>query len=109
MFIGGGQLYNLQSKERWKLKVARYYRGDLDVDVCSKGELQLFCLMHDAAGKLIAKRFLGQIKQNTTRPFRFSFKPKSNTQRFNLAVYMSTSNLPKQVNLRKINLKSLLL
>ncbi|MFP4120211.1 MAG: sulfotransferase [Coleofasciculus sp.] len=106
LLIGGGQWYKLESKEGWKSQVARYYRGDLDVDVGRQGGVQLFCLMYDAAGKLMAKRSLGQIRQDEGT-FKFAFRPKSNAERFNLAIYMSVSQLPDKVKVKRFELDQL--
>ena len=102
--IGGGQWNKLQDQDGWESRLAHYYQGSLDIDIGTKGLVRFFCLMYDQEGKLIAKRSLGQIKQDSVT-FRFAFRPKSNTKRFNLAIYMTGPNLPEKIQLKQFHLE----
>ena len=102
--FGGGQWHRVEEPNGWQSQIAHYYQGIVDLEVRGKATVQLFALMYDDNGKLIAKRSLGLIKQDV-RFFKFAFKPKSNVKRFNLALYISALNLPEKVQLKKFRLE----
>ncbi|HBL12198.1 MAG TPA: hypothetical protein DD379_12460 [Cyanobacteria bacterium UBA11162] len=104
--IGGGQWYLLKDGAGWESQILHYYRGSLESEVEEPGIVQLFALMYDEDGKLMAKRSLGQMQPGVL-PFKFAFRPKSNTRRFNLAIYLSASNLPDRVKLKRFCLEKL--
>ncbi len=101
VLFGGGKWHELKSGDGWERYIAFYYRGYLDADISTSGSAQLVCLMYNNDGKLMAKRSLGQIKEQTL-PLSFSFKVRSNAERFNLALYMSSFDLPGHLVLKRM-------
>lgn len=107
-FLFGGGTWHQLKREGWKPEFGCYYRGILDIKINHDGSIQLFCLMHNKEGNLIAKRSLGQVKESLI-PFPFSFKVRSDAERFNIALYISSSKNPGKITLKTFQLEKVFL
>lgn len=103
--IWGGSWYDLGEEEGLAHRIAHYYNGTLYGQL-TKGMVQVFGLMYNHHGKLLEKRSLGQLQSDKSK-LEFSFRPRSDVNRFNIALYMSVSSLPDYINLQKIEMKEI--
>ena len=104
--LGGGRWHEAEASAGWKAELGHYYSGELQAVIPAEGSARMICLKYDADGKNIGQRSLVRIRQDKTL-YRFSFRPGSDAARFNLAVYMSASALPEQIQLQSISLAKL--
>lgn len=104
LFLGGSSWHELESGDGWEVKIGIYYRGSVRLSLESGDSAQLFALMYDKNGALAAKRRLGRITMGFN-PLFFSFKPRGDTARFNIAVYLSSRALPERLTVEEFNLE----
>ncbi|NUO10109.1 MAG: sulfotransferase [Candidatus Brocadia sp.] len=106
VLLGGGKWYYVKEDEGWASETGHYYQGVLDLEIYQNLSIILMCLMYNKKGYLIAERPLGQIKQEAT-PCKFSFKVRGDAKRFNIALYISPSDLPGKAEMKKIRIKKM--
>ena len=104
--FGGGTWQNLKPDEGWTSHPACYYRFFLEASIIQDGGVQLFCLTYTQNGSLLTTRRLCSLSHRRGGgTLACSFRVQSHVQRFNLALYMSHSNLPSHVYLKRIRLE----
>ena len=67
---------------------------------------QLFCLMYDKKGMQIEKVSLGQFRQGDVE-LKFSYRPRTEANRFNLAIYISMSAMPESLVLKSLSVEEI--
>lgn len=104
--IGGGKWYYVRGEEGWASEIGHYYQGVLDLEIYQNLSIILICLMYNKKGYLIAKRPVGQMKQEAT-PCKFSFKVRGDAKRFNIALYIPPSDLSGKVVMKTIRIEKM--
>lgn len=104
LLIGGGEWYRVAANHGWESSATHYFRGLLDAETGAGGAASLFCLQYDQNGALLGKRLLGKIRAGAA-PLTFSFRPRSDARRFNLAIYVSAAEPVDRVILRHLSLE----
>jgi hypothetical protein len=106
--FGGGNWHTIDNASGWEAQRAHYYRGTLEAKVkdSSKGTARLICLTYDKTGKLIGRRPLVRLRKDNSQ-LAFAFRPGSDADRFNLALYMPSNDLPKMVTVSALRLEKL--
>jgi len=97
VLLGGG-LWGKNLSNGWESGAGMMYKGNLDASIEEGKSFTLFVLMYGSDGKLIEKISLG-LMHNQLLPVDFSFKPRPNVSRFNLALFMNSSALPSFIQI----------
>jgi len=106
LLLGKGKWKSVQESQGWKVNLGNYYKGQVEIDLSTNDDVRLMCLQYDKQGQLLTTRVLGNINHHHTS-FEFSFKPRPEATRFNLALFMSKDNLPKKFTLKKLLLEQI--
>jgi hypothetical protein len=108
LLIGGGKWHYLKGNEGWLSKIGHYYQCVLDAEVSQEIQVIPVCLMYNGKGNLVVRRTLGQIK-NKLKSFKFLFKVRGDTKRFNIAVCFPASGLQGSLKIKKIRIEEMAL
>lgn len=108
LLIGGGKWHYLKGNEGWLSKIGHYYQCILDAEVSQEIQVIPVCLMYNGKGNLVVRRTLGQIK-NKLKSFKFLFKVRGDTKRFNIAVCFPASGLQGKLKIKKIRIEEMAL
>jgi hypothetical protein len=106
ILFAGGAWNRLKKIAGWTAQAGHYYRGWLQADI-DANEAALFCLMHDRAGDLLEKRSLQTLNPRQSGRIEFTFRVRSDAQRFNLALYIPKSESPTRIRLHALHLEML--
>ena len=104
--MGGGTWKRLKRNQGWLARIGSYIRGHLKAICTGDGFFQLFCLMYDKKGMQIEKVSLGQFRQGDVE-LKFSYRPRTEANRFNLAIYISMSAMPESLVLKSLSVEEI--
>jgi len=104
--LGGGTWYKLGQNQGWLSKIGSHIRGELEAICTGDGFFQLFCLMYDKKGMQIEKVSLGQFRQRDVE-LKFSYRPRAQANRFNLAIYMNMNEMPESLMLKSLSVEEI--
>jgi len=106
LVIGASDWNRIRRGEGWKAIRNRYYDLLIEGTVSGDGNAQVLCLMYNAGGRLVDKRYLAVLSsQRPNSEAAFRLPPK--VARFSVAIFANHSELPQIVNINRMLLRSL--
>lgn len=104
LLFAGGTWHRAQAGTGWRAAVGSYYRGEVEVKCAPDGQSVIFCLSYADTGELASKQLVAVLTAAQDE-VPFSFRVRSDMDKFNLALYFDAETSPSWLRLTRLRLE----